>query len=485
MRAFLELVDRLVRSPREDVACRWLVHHVHSMPDPERGFALGVLAGAIHLPPVTPRRLRTLVLERLDPVLFEMCRETVGTVTGAVALSWPARKPGSPVPGLADLVHLAATGTWSEGVLTDLLDRMGPRERQGLLAVLAARWRPPVPAALLRTALARAGDRRPAEIDELWSADEAPYLALLAWLDGQGPRPSPPDTVPWWPMVPTCRLDRRAMTACDPASWCVEWKWDGLRVQVATQSSERRIRSARGEDLGTRWDGVVGSVAIDAILDGVLQTDGAVARIRLVDILSDASRDLRDLPLSVRRRRLHHLCSAGSLGNMLVPAALDFADSAELRALHSVSRGAGRSGLVLKRLDRAYRPDDADWYSWDADPLVVDAVLLHVARLRPGAVTCTFGVWRGDERVPVASVPLASGDPIRQALEGRMRVIGRSGPVRVLSPDLVCTLEYDRVCAAPARKAGLVLHNPRVRRVCDTIPATGVGTLDQIERWLG
>ena len=485
MRAFLELVDRLVRSPREDVACRWLVHHVRSTPDPERGFALGVLAGAIRLPPVAPQRLRALVLERLDPVLFGMCRETVGTVTGAVALSWPARCPGSPVPGLVDLVRLAGTGRWNEGVLTDLLDRMEPRERQGLLALLAPRWRPPVPASLLRTSLARAGGRQPGEIDELWPAQEAPYLALLAWLDGVGPRPAPADAVPWWPMVPTCRLDPGAMAACDPASRCVEWKWDGLRVQVATHGSEQRIRSARGEDLGMRWDGIPGEVAIDAILDGVLQTGGARPQIRLFDILSEASRDLRDLPLTERRCRLRHLYSAGLLGNMLAPASLDCADSSELRALHRVSRGPGRSGLVLKRLDGAYRPDGAGWYAWDADPLAIDAVLLHVARLRPGTVTCTFGVWRGDDLVPVARVPLASGDPDWRAIEGRTRVLRRPGPVRVLSPDLVCTLEYDRVGAAPARKAGLALHNPRIRRVYDTMPATGVGTLDQIERWLG
>ena len=72
------------------------------------------------------------------------------------------------------------------------------------------------------------------------------------------------------------------------------------------------------------------------------------------------------------------------------------------------SRARHVEGLMLKRWTSPYRPGRkrGDWWKWKIDPFTVDAVLMYA---QPGSgrraslfTDYTFGVWDGDELVPVA-----------------------------------------------------------------------------------
>jgi DNA ligase-1 len=70
MKAFAELLDRLVLTPSRNGKLRLLVDYFRATPDPDRGLALAAVTGDLDIPSVKPAMLRALVMERMDPVLF-------------------------------------------------------------------------------------------------------------------------------------------------------------------------------------------------------------------------------------------------------------------------------------------------------------------------------------------------------------------------------------------------------------------------------
>src|SRR5262249_24066857 len=65
--------------------------YFRSTPDPERGFALAALTGALSFQHAKPSMIRALITERVDPVLFELSYDYVGDLSETVALVWKAR----------------------------------------------------------------------------------------------------------------------------------------------------------------------------------------------------------------------------------------------------------------------------------------------------------------------------------------------------------------------------------------------------------
>ncbi|RAI31436.1 ATP-dependent DNA ligase, partial [Rhodoplanes elegans] len=90
MNRFAALIDRLAYEPGRTAKLRQMTDYFRSTPDPERGFALAALTGALSFPHAKPGLIRTLIAERTDPVLFEMSYDYVGDLSETVALMWPS-----------------------------------------------------------------------------------------------------------------------------------------------------------------------------------------------------------------------------------------------------------------------------------------------------------------------------------------------------------------------------------------------------------
>jgi DNA ligase-1 len=93
MNRFAELLDRLVYEPGRNNKLRLMTDYFRTTPDPERGWALAALTGALTFQHAKPGVIRALIAERTDPVLFELSRDYVGDLSETVALMWPARDP--------------------------------------------------------------------------------------------------------------------------------------------------------------------------------------------------------------------------------------------------------------------------------------------------------------------------------------------------------------------------------------------------------
>ncbi len=89
MNRFAELLDRLTYEPARNAKLRLMTDYFRSTPDPERGWALAALTGALNFPHAKSGLIRSLIAERTDPVLFELSYDYVGDLSETVALMWP------------------------------------------------------------------------------------------------------------------------------------------------------------------------------------------------------------------------------------------------------------------------------------------------------------------------------------------------------------------------------------------------------------
>src|SRR5687767_5752859 len=111
MNAFAQLLDRLAYEPSRNNKLRLIADYLRSTPDPERGYALAALTGALSFQHAKPGMIRALIAERTDPVLFELSYDYVGDLSETAALMWPADSAYRPnaTPTLSEVVERLST----------------------------------------------------------------------------------------------------------------------------------------------------------------------------------------------------------------------------------------------------------------------------------------------------------------------------------------------------------------------------------------
>ena len=104
MNRFAELLDRLAYEPGRNNKLRLITAYFRETPDPDRGYALAALTGALSFKHAKPGLIRDLITDRTDPVLFGLSYDYVGDLSETVALMWPktcspaACRPQQPSP---------------------------------------------------------------------------------------------------------------------------------------------------------------------------------------------------------------------------------------------------------------------------------------------------------------------------------------------------------------------------------------------------
>src|SRR5258706_3984250 len=89
MNRFAELLDRLAYEPGRNNKLRLITSYFREVEDPDRGYALAALTGALSFKHAKPGLIRDLITDRTDPVLFGLSYDYVGDLSETVALMWP------------------------------------------------------------------------------------------------------------------------------------------------------------------------------------------------------------------------------------------------------------------------------------------------------------------------------------------------------------------------------------------------------------
>jgi DNA ligase-1 len=97
MNRFAELLDRLAYEPGRNNKLRLITAYFRETADPDRGYALAALTGALSFKHAKPGLVRDLITDRADPVLFGLSYDYVGDLSETVALMWPKANRDEPL----------------------------------------------------------------------------------------------------------------------------------------------------------------------------------------------------------------------------------------------------------------------------------------------------------------------------------------------------------------------------------------------------
>jgi DNA ligase-1 len=525
MRAFAELLDRLLMTPSRNGKLAALKHYFTTTPDPDRGFALAAITGELRFRTAKPALLRAIVSARVDEQLFALSYDYVGDLAETVALIWPQRHGANRAPSIAEVVEALTLATRLDAprLLQGWLDALPASERWALLKLVTGALRIGAGARLAKQALADWSGRPLAEIEEIWHGLEAPYQDLFAWLEGKADRPSGRALAPFRPVMLAHALEAEDRAKLNAADFAIEWKWDGVRVQAVSDQGRRRLYSRTAEDIGAAFPDVVESLPFEGVLDGELlvrTADGSVAPfgdlqqrlnrkkvdekliarfpafVRAYDVLFDGQEDLRGLPFRERRLRLEAFVARVGSDRLDLSPIVGAADWPEIEALRSEPADPAAEGLMLKRWDSVYqagRPRGV-WWKWKREPHRVDCVLMYAQRGHGKRSSLysdyTFGVWRGKELAPVGKAYFGFTDAELVELDRYVRenTTERFGPVRAVRADrqagLVLEIAFEGLQRSSRHRSGLAMRFPRISRIRWDKPAAEADTIEALERLL-
>ena len=299
MNRFAELLDRLAYEPGRNNKLRLITAYFRATPDPDRGYALAALTGALSFKHAKAGLIRDLIAARTDPTLFALSYDYVGDLSETVALMWPRAADDSvPSPFVgegqgggspsarSDLPHkgggdrkdailtcaeFSPVGQGGEveaitrhhhnnppaptltAIVTTLhtlgkielpaqlarwLDELDETGRWALLKLVTGAMRIGVSARLAKTAAAALGGKDAHDVELIWPGLAPPYLDLFAWLEGRADKPVNRDPAPFRPVMLAHAIEDADFTTLDPADFTAEWKWDGIRIQAVSGRDE-------------------------------------------------------------------------------------------------------------------------------------------------------------------------------------------------------------------------------------------------------
>jgi DNA ligase 1 len=518
MKKFAQLLEVLALTPSRNRKIEAMTQYFVSTPDPDRGYALAILTGALSFKNVKPAVLRDVVTAEVDPYLFAMSYDYVGDLGETIALIWPHHGAQQDLPSLTDLIELFNTTSKSElpALIASLLTRAAINERWALVKLATGALRIGVNARLAKTALANMGSKDLQALEEIWHGVEMPYAELFAWLDDRAARPDIDHTSRFHPMMLSNPIDEvKDLAVLNPADFSAEWKWDGIRVQLILGRGRVSLFSRTGDDIAQSFPDLVDNVFGEGVLDGELLvgenfeaapfndlqqrlnrkvasgplTEKFPAFIRVYDMLFDQAEDIRTLPWTDRRARLEAWFQRHPQPRMDLSEVLPFRDWDDLAEQRR--RGAaehGQEGVMVKLKASPYVPGRPKglWFKWKRDPNVVDAILMYAQRGHGKRSSFysdyTFGVWKGNEIVPIGKAYFGFTDEELKQLDKWVRnnTVQAFGPVREVRKELVFEVAFDSAQESTRHKSGVALRFPRINRIRWDKPASEAATLEDM-----
>ncbi|MEE7459257.1 ATP-dependent DNA ligase [Methylorubrum populi] len=467
------------------------------------------------------------------------------------ALTLPAGQADAPGPGhnnpppsvptLAEVVETLTSTPKRElpRHLAHWLDALDETGRWALLKLVTGNLRVGVSARLAKTAVGALGGHEADAVEEVWHGLKPPYAGLFAWVEGRGERPESRNPAPFRPPMLSHPVEEfEDLDKLEPEAFSAEWKWDGIRVQLAggrdgEGRQVQKIYSRTGEDISGAFPDLAEAITFEGAIDGellilregrvqsfnVLQQrlnrkavtakllDEFPAHVRAYDVLSAGGEDLRPLPFAERRPRLEALVRELDHARIDLSPLVPFASWEEVAAARAdpASAGAGADadaveGVMLKRRNSAYLPGrpKGPWWKWKREPYVVDAVMMYAQRGHGKRSSFysdyTFGCWRegpeGEELVPVGKAYHGFTDAELAKLDRYVRnnTTKRFGPVREVAygrdAGLVLEIAFEGVQRSTRHKSGVAMRFPRVSRIRWDKPPAEADRVDVLERIL-
>lgn len=525
MEEFSRLLDEIYFTNSTLVKEKILTNYLQSTPDPDRGWALAAIAGTLSFDLFKRNVSKSLMIERMDPELFQLSYDYVGELSETIALAW--QQSDEPVlmnrlPSLSEVIF-EFQGRGKEGIrqyLVQLLDNMTPPQRWALLKLGTRGLRIGVSARSVKRTLANMKNVDLEVIEELWHGLEPPYENLFAWIDGKSDMPDISNSIRYLPVMLAHPIDEeKDLERIKPETHTAEWKWDGIRVQISSNKEETKIFSRTGDDISGSFPDLVEAVNFHGIVDGELlvktrQGVGSFndlqqrlnkkkpsaklikerpAHFRGYDILSKDGENLRPLKLDERRKVLLNLYQDLNPDTFSISELLEFETTQDLKEMRQEADKSNGllEGLMIKDRSSIYvsgRPKHA-WYKWKCDPYLLDAVLMYAQRGHGKRSSYysdyTFGLWNeAGELLPIGKAYFGFTDEELKQIDNwiRKNKMKRFGPVQEVKKELVFEVAFDSAHESTRHKSGFALRFPRIHRIRWDKPAIEANIIEDLAK---
>jgi DNA ligase-1 len=510
MRQFGELYGRLDSTTSTNAKVDHLVDYFEAAPAADAAWAVYVLTGRNLSRPITTTQMRawTYDLAGVPEWLFEECYIKVGDLAETIALlldegSETEDRFDDPLHAwIEDRIPKLenASETRQRELVTDWwngLDRMGTFV---LNKLMMGAFRVGVASGLVTRALSEFGGvDRPVIQHRLageWEPSASYFERLVSEETGESDRSRP------YPYFLATPMDQMAgdLADEDPDDWLVEWKWDGIRAQLVVREGDVYLWS-RGQELITDTYPEIRDAA--HLLDGAVVLDGELLAWRdgeplpfselqhrigrkqvprsirrkvpvvfmAYDIPERVGEDIRGMPVEARRRLLESVLD-GAPDPFRASPLVDEPTWEAYAERREEARDRRVEGLMLKRIGSPYRAGRkrGDWWKWKVDPFTLDGVLLYAKAghgWRADLYTdLTFGVWDGDELVPICKAYSGLSEDEIEELDDwiKSHTIERFGPVRSIEHEHVFEIAFAGLAPSNRHKSGIALRFPRINR---------------------
>jgi DNA ligase 1 len=512
MRRFADLYQRLDRSTATLDKRAALVDYFRSAPPADAAWALWLLAGGkiggakARIAGSTELRDWIAQASALPAWLVDECYDHVGDLaeTLTLLLDDPPASDDTPLHVWIEQRLLGVAGADAQTrreLICGAWTSLDSGQRFVFNKLLTGALRVGVSQRLVQQALAELSGVDIARIAQRMLGAWQPSPTFLAAL--LSPQETATDRAQPYPFFLASPLEGEPDALGPAQDWLLEWKWDGIRLQLIRRHGQTALWSRGEERLDGRFPEIEAAaqrLPRDCVLDGELLAwrDGddaplpfaalqtriqrrkpgakslaeAPARLLAYDLLERDGEDWREQPLALRREALAKLLDGLDDARIALSpqvAAQDWDAAAQLR---DQARERGVEGLMLKRHDSTYQVGRrrGDWWKWKIAPLNIDAVLLYAqaghGRRSTLFTDYTFGLWSDGKLVPVAKAYSGLDDAEILELDKwiRAHTTERFGPVRAVQPGQVFELGFEAVNRSTRHKAGFAVRFPRILR---------------------
>lgn len=465
-----------------------------------------------------------LTFEDLGPIYVRL-GDAGETAHEAINLTKQAREPTTSLAEIESVItRLSETrGTKNKTrLLTAVLSRATPLEAKYLIKLLAGDLRIGLRESLVEDAIARAFERpleRVARVNMLLGdIGETAVRARANDLQDVNMRLFHPIKF----MLATPAADLADITRTMPGEFFVEDKFDGIRAQAHTKDGRVAIYSRTMDEITHRFPELVSPLKqlnIDAVIDGEIvpardqrilpfselqkrlgrKTIGEDLLLEVpvilvaYDLLYAAGRVLTDQSLDERRKLLEQIIPAD--GTVRVSTAKRFADVAALDDEFKDARARGNEGLMIKSPASLYKPGKRgrEWLKLKRAIATLDVVVTAVevghGKRRNLLSDYTFAVRRSEDDGELLNIGKAYSGLTDVELAEMTEWFSRHtlqefahGRVRLVKPEMVIEVTFDRVQESKRHKSGYALRFPRILRLRPDKKPDEIDTLETVQK---
>lgn len=450
----------------------------------------------------------------------EVAFEVLNEVKGAKAL--PIITLAETEALLVELSEMRGTKN-KRALLTKMLSRATALEAKYLVKLLLGDLRIGLKEGLVEDSIARAFEQPLSQVSQanmmLGNIGETAVRARRGDLQDVSMRLFHPLKF----MLATAAADLADIARTMPAEFYVEDKYDGIRAQAHVQDGRIALYSRTMDEMTHRFPELcepLARLSTDAIIDGeIVPARGelilpfAELQKRLgrktvseellkstpvvliaYDLLYADGRVLIDEPFATRRRILEELVPEQEEALRLSPAKL-LHDVAALDEEFERARARGNEGLMIKDPRSLYKPGrrGREWLKLKRAIATLDVVVTSVevghGKRRHLLSDYTFAVRRSEEDQELLNVGKAYSGLTDAELADltewfRTHTLQEfaHGRVRLVEPQIILEVTFDKVQESKRHKSGYALRFPRILRQRDDKTVAEIDTLETVRR---